>query len=133
VRPQRTRSPWGGAYLSPGFSALFVSFLGLLVDKRRTGLTAQILDEFDAIYCSLTETQTATVISAVKLENEQQFSIAKKLQAMTGAKNIKLKPVIDASILGGFIIKYGKDGSASVDLSVKGQMDAISASLQPVA
>ena len=129
MRSQRTRSPWGGAYLSPGFSALFVSFLGLLVDKRRTGLTSQILAEFEAIYCNLTDTQVATVASAVKLENEQQFAIAKKLQAMTGAKNIKLKPVIDASLLGGFVVKYGKDGSASIDLSVKGQMDTIAASL----
>ena len=65
----------------------------------------------------------------MKLENEQQFAIAKKLQSMTGAKNIKLKPEIDASLLGGFVVKYGKDGSASIDLSVKGQMDEISASL----
>ena len=113
------------------FSPLFVSFLGLLVDKRRTGLTAQILDEFEAIYCGLTDTQVATVTSAVKLEIEQQFAIAKKLQSMTGAKNIKLKPIVDPSILGGFIVKYGKDGSASVDLSVKGQMDMIASSLSP--
>jgi F-type H+-transporting ATPase subunit delta len=48
---------------------------------------------------------------------------------MTGAKNIKLKPVVEPSILGGFILKYGKDGSASIDLSVKGQLDTIAASL----
>ena len=39
-----------------------------------------------------TPDQVATVTSAVKLENEQQFMIAKKIQEMTGAKNIKLKP-----------------------------------------
>jgi F-type H+-transporting ATPase subunit delta len=40
-----------------GFSTLFVSFLGLLVDKRRTPLTQQVLAEFEAIYCGLTDTQ----------------------------------------------------------------------------
>ena len=39
------------------FSPLFVSFMGLLVDKKRTGLTTQILAEFEAIYCGLTDTQ----------------------------------------------------------------------------
>ena len=111
------------------FSALFVNFLNLLVDKRRIALVDNILADFEEIYCGLTDTQVATVTSAVKLENEQQFAIAKKLQQMTGAKNIKLKPVVDPALLGGFIVQYGKDGSASVDLSVKGQMDQLAAQL----
>jgi hypothetical protein len=32
----------------------------------------------------------------VKLEQEQQFLIAKKLQELTSSKNIKLKPIIDS-------------------------------------
>lgn len=63
--------------------------------------------------------------SAVKLENEQQFMIAKKLQEMTGAKNIKLKPEVDESLLGGFVVQYGKDGSGFIDMSVKGQVDSL--------
>jgi hypothetical protein len=39
--------------------------------------------------------QVAVVRSAVKLEQEQQFLIAKKLQELTGSKNIKLRPMID--------------------------------------
>ena len=79
--------------------------------------------------CPLAPHQVATVTSAVKLENEQQFAIAKKLQQMTGAKNIKLKPVVDPALLGGFVVQFGKDGSASVDLSVKGQLDSLAAQL----
>ena len=63
--------------------------------------------------------------SAVKLENEQQFMIAKKLQEMTGAKNIKLKPEVDESLLGSFVVQYGKDGSGFIDMSVKGQVDSL--------
>lgn len=40
--------------------------------------------------------QVAVVRSAVKLEQEQQFLIAKKLQELTGSKNIKLRPMIDS-------------------------------------
>ena len=60
--------------------------------------------------------------SAVKLENEQQFMIAKKIQEMTGAKNIKLKPEVAPSLLGGFVVTYGKDGSGYIDMSVAGQV-----------
>jgi len=111
------------------FTPLFLSFLNLLINKRRVGLVAQVLTEFEAIYCKLTDTQVATVTSAVKLEAEQQFAIAKKLQAMTGAKNIKLNPVVDPALLGGFVVQYGKDGSGMIDLSIKGQMAGIAASL----
>jgi len=111
------------------FSPLFVSFLGLLVDKRRIALVEEILAQFEEIYCGLTDTQVATVTSAVKLEAAQQLAIAQKLQAITGAKNIKLVPTVDASLLGGFTVKYGKGGSASIDLSVKGQVDSIAALL----
>lgn len=49
--------------------------------------------------------QVATLRSAVKLEQEQQFLIAKKLQELTGSKNIKLKPVIDQSLIAGELLK----------------------------
>ena len=65
--------------------------------------------------------------SAVKLEQEQQFLIAKKLQELTGSKNIKLKPVLDESLIAGFTVEYG---SEQIDMSVKGQLDQISAELQ---
>ena len=64
--------------------------------------------------------------SAVKLEQEQQFLIAKKLQELTGSKNIKLKPTVDPALIAGFVVEYG---SSQVDLSVKGQLDRISSEL----
>ena len=72
----------------------------------------------------------ATLRSAVKLEQEQQFLIAKKLQELTGSKNIKLKPVIDEALIAGFVVEYG---SSQIDLSVKGQLEKISSELQEAA
>lgn len=74
--------------------------------------------------------QVATLRSAVKLEQEQQFLIAKKLQELTGSKNIKLKPVLDDSLIAGFVVEYG---SSQIDLSVKGQLDKISNELEEAA
>lgn len=108
-----------------GFHAFTSNFLNLLVDKRRENQIEAIIAEFETLFCEATDTQVATVTSAVKLENEQQFMIAKKLQEMTGAKNIKLKPEVDESLLGGFVVQYGKDGSGFIDMSVKGQVDKL--------
>jgi F-type H+-transporting ATPase subunit delta len=113
------------------FTPIFTNFLNLLVDKRRSGSTMSICEEFDLLYCKLTDTQVATVTSATKLENEQQFQIAKKLQELTGAKNIKLKPEVDDALIGGFVVQFGKDGSGYIDMSVKGQLERLAATLQP--
>jgi len=109
------------------------SFLLLLNSKGRIGLLESIIEEFEAAYCSVTDTEIATLTSAYKLENEQQFLIAKKIQELTGAKNIKLKPQVDEGLLGGFVVTYGKDGSGLIDMSVKGALDKISLDVQNMA
>ena len=45
------------------------NFLNLLVDKSRIGQLDAIAEEFESLYCAQTDTQVATVTSAVKLEN----------------------------------------------------------------
>jgi F-type H+-transporting ATPase subunit delta len=96
------------------FSQYTVNFLSLLIDQSRIEALEQICESFEKSYCQLTDTQVATLRSAVKLEQEQQFLIAKKLQELTGSKNIKLKPVVDADLVAGFVVEYG---STRIDLS----------------
>lgn len=52
--------------------------------------------------------------------------IAKKLQELTGSKNIKLKPVIDQSLIAGFVVEYG---SSQIDLSIRGQIEKVAEQL----
>ena len=78
--------------------------------------------EYGALQCP----QVATLRSAVRMEQENQFLIAKKLQELTGSKNIKLKPVIDESLIAGFVIEFG---SSQIDLSVKGRLEKVEAEL----
>ena len=59
--------------------------------------------------------QVATLRSAVKLDHEQHFQIAKKLQELTGSKNIKLKPVIDEELIAGFVVEYGSSQVRGAD------------------
>mmetsp|Transcript_8616 Transcript_8616/g.21353 ORF Transcript_8616/g.21353 Transcript_8616/m.21353 type:complete len:159 (-) Transcript_8616:69-545(-) len=112
-----------------GFNDFSSNFLCLLVDKQRIEGVSEICEEFEKIYCEVTDTEVATVTSAAALDNDQQFEIAKKLQKLTGAKNIKLKPKVDASLISGIIIQYGKGGSKLLDMSAKGQLANIEAQL----
>ena len=109
-----------------GLTKSTVNFLNILVDNDRMVAADSVFASFEKLYCGLTDTQVATVRSAVKLEQEQQFLVAKKLQELTGAKNVKLKPEVDPSLIAGFVVEYG---SSQVDLSVKGQLDKITAEL----
>lgn len=107
------------------FSDVTLSFLNLLVDKKRIELIKDVIKEFEAIYNELTDTQVATVMSAVKIEKPQLALIAKKIQSLCGAKNVRIKNVVDPSLIAGFIVQYGKDGSRYIDMSVKGQLDRL--------
>merc|ERR1711924_569651 len=112
-----------------GFNEFSTNFLCLLVDKQRITSVNEICEQFEPIYCDVTDTEVATVTSAAALDNDQQFEIAKKLQSLTGAKNIKLKLKVDASLISGIIIQYGKGGSKLLDMSIKGQLEKIEAGL----
>lgn len=113
-----------------GFNKYTVNFLSLLIDQGRIDAIGEICEAFESKYCELTDTQVAILRSAVKLEQEQQFLIAKKLQELTSSKNVKIKPVIDESLIAGFVVEWG---SSQIDLSVKGQLDKIGNELRATA
>lgn len=67
------------------------------------------------------------IYSAARLENKQIDLIARKMQRLTGFRNLKLENIIDPSLIAGFLISYDTDGSHVIDLSVKGQLAALAA------
>lgn len=101
-------------------------FLKLLVDTNRFECLEEIVDVFERRYNELTDTQIVTLRSAARLKQDQEFQIAKQLQQMTRSKNIKIKPVIDTALIGGFIVEFGDN---KVDLSIKGHLNRIRANL----
>eukprot|EP00798_Chlamydomonas_sp_ICE-L_P016901 gene16901-23177_t len=126
VEPEQKRLVLNKLGKDGNFNEYTNNFLNLLNVKDRLSLLDQILESFELQYCTLTDTQVATLRSAVKLEQEQQFLIAKKLQELTGSKNIKLKPVIDKALIAGFVVEYG---SSQIDLSVHGQIEKVAESI----
>lgn len=126
VENEKKRAVLAKVCKEAGFQQYTINFLNLLTEKSRLSNLDEICESFEEQYCFLTDTQVATLRSAVKLEQEQQFLIAKKLQELTGSKNIKLKPVIDASLIAGFIVEYG---SSQIDMSIRGQIDRVTEQL----
>ncbi|KAI7733892.1 hypothetical protein M8C21_031919 [Ambrosia artemisiifolia] len=106
------------------------NFINVLIDRKRIDLIREIIKEFELVYNKLTNTELAVVSSVVKLEEDQMAEIAKQVQKLTGAKNVKLKSVIDESLVAGFTIRYGSSGSKLIDMSVKKQLAEIASQLE---
>ncbi|OWM65752.1 ATP synthase subunit delta, chloroplastic [Punica granatum] len=105
------------------------NFLNILVDAKRIDLIKDIVKDFETVYNKLTDTELAVVSSVVKLESQHLAQIAKQVQKLTGAKNVRIKTVIDPSLVAGFTIRYGNSGSKLIDMSVKKQLEDIAAQL----
>ena len=101
-------------------------FLGVLVEKERADQLLAVLNDFENLYCEETGTLKAEVRSAVELTQKQETEIAKKVKALTNASNVKIRMSVDESLMGGFVVQYGSDGSGFIDQSVKGSLEEIS-------
>lgn len=103
------------------------NFLNVLVDNKRIDLIKNIVKEFEVLYNQTTDTQLAVVTSVVQLEPQHLSQIAKEVQKLTGAKNVRIKTAIDPSLVAGFTIRYGSSLSKMIDMSVKKQLEEIAA------
>lgn len=107
---------------SGSFNKYTANFLKLLIEKGRIDCIIELLEAFEDLYCQATNTQVALVKSAIALEEEQQFLLAKKIQELTNSKSVKIKPIIDESLIGGFVVEYG---SSQIDLSIRGAFERV--------
>ncbi|KAJ3700530.1 hypothetical protein LUZ61_004235 [Rhynchospora tenuis] len=106
------------------------NFLGVVVDSDRIDALPDIVQEFEKSYNRLTNTEVALVSSVVRLESQDLAQIAQAVQKLTGAKNVRIKTVIDPSLVAGFTIRYGESGSKLIDMSVKKQLEEIASNLE---
>lgn len=68
--------------------------------------------------------------SVVRLESQDLAQIAQAVQELTGAKNVRIKTLIDPSLVAGFTIRYGEGGSKVIDMSIKKQLEEIASNLE---
>ena len=108
------------------FDGSTLKFLLLLVDRGRIEVLDSIAQKFLELSYKQDSIEIAKITSSIQLSADQQQSIAEKLKAITGAKQIKLALKVDPQLIGGFTIEIG---SKMIDTSIRGQLKQISSLL----
>lgn len=107
-----------------------LSFLMLLVDRRRILFLSGICQQYQVLLRRLNRTVLAEVTSTVELTEEQRQTTIQKVQQMSGAERVELETRIDPDLIGGVLIKVG---SQVLDASIRGQLRRITNSLMSTA
>jgi F-type H+-transporting ATPase subunit delta len=95
-----------------------LAFLNIILTKRREHYVPGIAVEYLKMYNLFKGIETATVTTAVALDEETRNKISAMVHQQTG-KEVQLTEKIDASIIGGFILRFG---DKQIDTSVSGKI-----------
>lgn len=88
-------------------SQLTHSLIDVLVENKRTALLNQIATSVISLYNKQNGIQTAEVITAIPLTKELEKKVHDKVTEITGSTQVSLTNKIDASIIGGFVLRVG--------------------------
>lgn len=97
---------------------LTLSFLKLLVDKRREEIITSIESEYVQLADEARGIIKAHVLTAVELTDEQKSRLTETLSRATG-KNVLVSAEVDRSIIGGVLVRIG---DTVIDGSIRGQL-----------
>jgi len=99
------------------------NLLLLLVDRNRIGYFVAIGEKFLKLVQELKGIKIVTVCTYVPLTYKEEAEICRKLEDLTGSKEIKLVRTSDLNLLGGFILEVD---SSRIDMSIKGAIRRLS-------
>lgn len=95
--------------------------IGLLVDNKRIALLPEVARKYIALYDSIKGIEVANVTTAVPLTDDLKEAVLNKVKEITG-KKATLENNVDASILGGFILRIG---DVQYDASIANKLQAL--------
>ncbi|MBN1505747.1 MAG: ATP synthase F1 subunit delta [Sedimentisphaerales bacterium] len=104
--------------LTGSLQTLTLHFLFVMIDHNRGRLLPEIIGRYRQLYRVYQGYQTVEVTVAQPMSDEQVQKLSKELAEAMNAR-IDLDVHVDASILGGLIVRYGDQ---MVDNSVKGRL-----------
>jgi F-type H+-transporting ATPase subunit delta len=102
--------------------------LALLAAKRRLFVMPQLLAVLQERLADARGEVTADVTTAKALTKAQADKLAKTLKAQVG-KSVTIKETVDASIIGGLIVKVG---SKMIDTSIASKLNALQNTMKEV-
>jgi F-type H+-transporting ATPase subunit delta len=99
-------------------TATTLSFLKLLIRKRREDLIGDCAREFRMLVAERDNTAEATVSSAISLTTSQTETLRQSLEHLTG-KRVHLTTQLDTEMLGGVVVRMG---DTIIDGSLRGRL-----------
>ncbi len=109
-------------------SKLPMNFVSLITQNRRLFAISDMIKAFGMLLAQHRGEITAEVTSATKLTVRQMNAVKSELKAVVG-RDVKLDAHIDASLLGGLIVKVG---SRMVDNSLKTKLEGLKIAMKEV-
>jgi F-type H+-transporting ATPase subunit delta len=104
-----------------GLSTVTRNFLFVLLDHRRIGALADILQSLEVILDERLGFVRAEVISASELSETQRSALNRELERVSG-KRIRMRFAVDPALIGGAVARIG---STVYDGSVRGQLESL--------
>ncbi|KAF6136206.1 hypothetical protein GIB67_001615 [Kingdonia uniflora] len=80
------------------FQKYLVALVKMLTEKNQAGMVKEVFEEFERIYDELSGTKVVMVSCSKKMEEDQLFGIAKRVQKMSGAMKVKVRHLINESL-----------------------------------
>ena len=93
----------------------------LIIDKHRENITAKIANRFSELAAELKGVEAGTVITAVKMHDDEFKLLEAKVQKFSGRK-ITLEREVDPSLIGGIVLWLGNH---VIDGSIRYRLDSI--------
>lgn len=111
------------------FSDDVVGFLVIITEKDRGTEIEKILHYFQAKVYEYKKIGIALVTSAVELTKEQKKRVEEKLLQQTAYESFEVDYQVDASLIGGMVIRIG---DRVVDASIRTKLDRMTQNLRKV-
>jgi len=111
------------------FSDDIVGFLVIITEKDRGAEIEGILNYFKAKVREYKKIGVARVVSATELSAEQKERVEEKLLQQTSYESFEVDYSVDASLIGGMVIRIG---DRVVDSSIRTKLDTMTKNLRKV-
>jgi F-type H+-transporting ATPase subunit delta len=101
---------------------LVADFVGLVAGHGRAAMLPEMADAYGALVDADANRARVRVRTAVALNDQERTTLAARLGAALGGKQVTIEEVIDKELLGGFIAEVG---SLVMDGSLDGQLSRL--------
>ena len=105
--------------LNPNICKISKDLINLIIDNKRLSILIDIANSFKDLYEKENNMTKAIVITALPISTEIKSIVLEKIKSISN-KKVEIKNIIDASILGGFILRFeDKEYDASMISKLK--------------